>query len=75
MNDEEYEDFKNYTLNIKGLDCLDEKMLGMLIDSLVEFYIDKYGIDSLADSEPEKPDFQVENLNIANDYLKKFKLQ
>jgi hypothetical protein len=47
----------------------------MLIDSLVEFYIDKYGIDSLADSEPEKPDFQVENLNIANDYLKKFKLQ
>lgn len=44
MNDDEYEDFKQYTLKIQGLDCLDEQMLGALIDSLVDFYTDRKSV-------------------------------
>lgn len=73
MNDDEYEDFKQYTLNIKGLDCLDEKMLGTLIDSLVDYYTSKFGLD-MAIEEPEKPEYDAENLDVAKDYLKKFRL-
>lgn len=73
--DDEYEEFKQYQLNIQGIDCLDEKMLGTLIDSLVDFYIEKYGIDSLGGVEPDKPEYDAENLDVANSYLKKFRLQ
>jgi hypothetical protein len=73
MNDDEYEDFKQYTLKIQGLNCLDEQMLGALIDSLVDFYTSKFGLDMSID-EPEKPVYDAENLDIAKDYLKKFRL-
>lgn len=73
MNDDEYEDFKQYTLNIKGLDCLDEKMLGTLIDNLVDYYTSKFGLDMSID-EPEKPQYDAENLDVAKDYLKKFRI-
>lgn len=73
MNDDEYEDFKQYTLKIQGLDCLDEQMLGALIDSLVDFYTSKFGLDMSID-EPEKPVYDAENLDIAKDYLKKYRL-
>jgi CRISPR/Cas system endoribonuclease Cas6 (RAMP superfamily) len=66
---------KNYKMNIMGLENLDEKMLAELIDNLVELYIQNYGIDfKLEDDEPEKPDFKTENLDIAKNYLQKFRL-
>jgi hypothetical protein len=79
MNDDEYEDFKQYQLNIKGLDCLDEQMLGALIDSLVDYYASKFGLDMTlchftTPDEPEKPVYDAENLDVAKDYLKKFRL-
>jgi hypothetical protein len=49
-------------------------MLGMLIDSLVEMYEVKYGIDISLD-EPEKPVYDAENVGFAKDYLKKFRLK
>ena len=73
MEKDEYEDFKQYQLNIQGLDCLDEKMLGTLIDSLVDYYTSKFGLDMSID-EPEKPQYDAENLDVAKDYLKKFRI-
>ena len=71
MNDDE--DFNQYKLNIKGLDCLDEKMLGTLIDSLVDYYSSKFGLD-MAIEEPDKPEYDAEKLDVAKNYLKKFRL-
>jgi hypothetical protein len=69
MNDDE----KQYQLNFKGLDLLDEKMLGALIDNLVDFYVDKFGLDTSIE-EPDKPEYSVEKLDVVKDYLKKFRL-
>jgi hypothetical protein len=71
MHDDE--DYKQYKLNINGLDCLDEKMLGTLIDSLVDYYTSKFGL-GMAIEEPEKPEYDAENLDVAKDYLKKFRI-
>jgi hypothetical protein len=71
MNDDE--DYKQYKLNIKGLDFLDEKMLGTLIDSLVDYYSSKFGLD-IAIEEPDKPEYDIEKLDVAKDYLKKFRI-
>lgn len=71
MHDDE--DYKQYKLNINGLDCLDEKMLGTLIDSLVDYYTSKFGLD-MAIEEPEKPEYDAENLDVAKNYLKKFRI-
>lgn len=72
MNDDE--DINQYRLHIRGIDCLDEKMLGTLIDSLVDYYASKFGLDIPLD-EPDKPEYDAENLDVAKDYLKKFRLQ
>jgi hypothetical protein len=65
---------KKIKINVAGINDLDEEMLGMLIDSLVELYQNKYGLDILLD-EPDKPEYDAENLDVAKDYLKKFRLQ
>ena len=68
---------KNYKIHFEGIDSLNEETLGMLIDSLVGLYQTKYGI-SLGDielDEPEVPDYNTENLDIAKNYLKKYRLQ
>jgi hypothetical protein len=64
---------KKIRINIAGIEGLNEEMLGMLIDSLVEMYEEKYGIDISLD-EPEKPVYDAENIDFVKDYLKKFRL-
>lgn len=65
---------KDIKINLMGFQELDEQILGMLIDSLVELYQEKYGLDISID-EPDKPEYDAENLDIAKNYLKKFRLQ
>jgi hypothetical protein len=71
---------KNYKMNIMGLENLDEKMLAELIDNLVELYIQNYGLnlqvedEMLRNEKPSKPEFEVENLDLAKSYLKKYRL-
>jgi len=65
---------KDIRVNLAGIELLDEQMLGMLIDSLVEVYQNKYGLDISLD-EPEKPVYDAENVDVAKNYLKKFRLQ
>lgn len=64
---------KDIRINLAGIEMLDEQMLGMLIDSLVDIYQVKYGLDISLD-EPEKPVYDAENLDSVKDYLKKFRL-
>jgi hypothetical protein len=65
---------KDIRVNLAGIELLDEQMLGMLIDSLVEVYQNKYGLDISLD-EPEKPVYDAENVDVAKNYLKKFRLK
>jgi len=71
---EYFMDDKKFNIKVAGVDELDEQMLGMLIDTLVEFYQNKFGLDITLD-EPEKPVYDAENVDFAKDYLKKFRLQ
>lgn len=68
---------KNIKIQLGGLENLDEETLGMLIDSLVEFYQNKYGMSlgKIELDEPEIPDYNEENFDLAKNYLKKFRLQ
>jgi len=65
---------KDIRINLQGFQELNEQVLGLLIDSLVEMYEVKYGIDISLD-EPEKPVYDAENVDFAKDYLKKFRLK
>jgi hypothetical protein len=67
---------KNIRVNLDGLKMMDERMLAALIDNLVEYYVDTYGLDDLSDipQVPNKPLYDCEDLSIAKDYLKKFRL-
>ena len=67
-------DDKNIKINLHGFQELNEQVLGLLIDSLVEMYEEKYGLDISLD-EPEKPVYDAENVDFAKDYLKKFRLK
>lgn len=64
---------KNYKINIAGVETLDEETLGMLIDCLVDLYSAKFGL-SIALEEPERPRYDAEDLSVAKDYLKKYRL-
>ena len=64
---------KSYTMRVEGVEHLNEETLGMLIDGLVELYQKKYGLDISID-EPDKPEYDAENLDIAKNYLKKYRL-
>ena len=68
---------KDIRVNLDGLKMMDERMLAALIDSLVEYYTNTFGLDDLSDipQEPSKPSYDCEDLSIAKEYLKKFRLQ
>ena len=66
---------KNYKIHFEGFENLDEKTLGMLIDSLVGLYQTKYGIElHIEDDEPELPEYEFENTDLAKHYLQKYRL-
>lgn len=64
---------KSYTMKVQGVEHLNEETLGMLIDGLVDLYTSKFGLDMSID-EPDKPVYDAENLDVAKDYLKKFRI-
>lgn len=70
MNDREIR------VNLDALKMMDERMLAAVIDSLVEYYANNYGLEDLSDipQQPKKPSYDYEDLSIAKDYLKKYRL-
>lgn len=68
-------DKDNIRINLDGLKMLDEKMLALLIDNLVEYYADTFGLDNLSDIPPSKPNYDCEDTTMAKEYLKKFRLK
>ena len=65
---------KNIKISVAGADQLDEEMLGLLIDSLVDVYMNKFGL-KINLNEPEKPNYDAEDVDFAKNYLKKYRLQ
>jgi hypothetical protein len=67
---------KEVRVNLDGLKALDERLLAAVIDSLVEYYAENYGLEDLSDipQAPSKPSYECEDLSIAKDYLKKYRL-
>jgi hypothetical protein len=67
---------KEVRVNLDGLKSLDERLLAAVIDSLVEYYAENYGLEDLSDipQTPRKPSYDCEDLSIAKEYLKKYRL-
>ena len=65
---------KNLKINLVGVDNLTEEVLGTLIDTLVELYTVKFGLNIDID-EPEVPEYDAEDIDFAKNYLKKYRLQ
>jgi len=67
---------KNIRVNLDGLKALDERLLAAVIDSLVEYYAETYSLEDLSDIPeiPSKPLYDCEDLSIAKNYLKKYRL-
>jgi hypothetical protein len=67
---------KEVRVNLDGLKSLDERLLAAVIDSLVEYYAENYGLEDLSDipQTPSKPSYDYEDLSIAKEYLKKYRL-
>ena len=65
---------KDIRVNLDGLKMMDERMLAALIDSLVDYYTENYGLDNLSDIPPSKPTYDYEDTTLAKEYLKKFRL-
>jgi len=65
---------KNLKINLVGVDTLSEEVLGTLIDNLVDLYTAKFGL-GITLEEPERPQYDAEDLSIAKDYLKQYRLQ
>jgi len=68
---------KEVRVNLDGLKLLDERLLAAVIDSLVEYYAENYGLDNLSDIPvaPRKPSYDCEDLSVAKEYLKKFRIK
>jgi len=66
---------KKINVSLLGLDNLDKETLELLIDSLVEYYTNSYGLDFGDIGEPEKPTYETETVTDATEYLKKFRLK
>ena len=68
---------KDIRINLDGLKMLDARMLASLIDNLVEYYAENYGLEDLSDipQVPSKPSYDCEDLSTAKEYLKKFRIE
>jgi hypothetical protein len=67
---------KNIRVNLGSIaSVLDKEQFEILIDAMVEKYVELYGLDNLTIDEPIKPDYDCENLSEAKSYLKKFQLK
>lgn len=67
---------KNIRIDLGGLtSMLDKEQFGMLIDAMVDKYVELYGLDNFMNDEPTKPEYDCENLTQASSYLKKFQLK
>ena len=64
---------KKPKINLVGVDTLSEEVLGTLIDNLVDLYTSKFGL-GITLEEPERPRYDEEDLSVAKDYLKKYRL-
>jgi hypothetical protein len=63
--------------DMEDVENLNEPELSLLIDSLIDLYCSKFGVngmDDLLELEPDKPDFSIENLSTAKDILKNYRL-
>jgi hypothetical protein len=68
---------KEVRVNLDGLKMLDERLLAAVIDSLVEYYAENYGLTDLSDipqPPPSKPSYECEDLSIAKEYLQKYRI-
>ena len=66
---------KNIRIDLGGItSMLDKEQFGLLIDAMVDKYVELYGLDNLMNDEPIKPNYDCENISEASAYLKKFQL-
>ena len=62
-------------INLGGItSVLNKEQFGFLIDAMVEQYALLYGLEDMSSDEPLKPDYEFEDVSVANSYLKKFML-
>jgi hypothetical protein len=67
---------KNIRIDLGGItSMLDKEQFGLLIDAMVDKYVELYGLDNLMNDEPIKPNYDCENISEASVYLKKFQLK
>ena len=67
---------KNIRIDLGGItSMLDKEQFGLLIDAMVDKYIELYGLDNFMNDEPIKPSYDCENITEASVYLKKFQLK
>ena len=67
---------KNIRIDLGGItSMLDREQFGLLIDAMVDKYVELYGLDNLMNDEPIKPKYDCENITEASVYLKKFRLK
>jgi len=67
---------KNIRIDLGSIaSVLDKEQFEILIDAMVEKYIELYGLDNLTIDEPVKPNYNCENITDVSVYLKKFQLK
>lgn len=67
---------KNIRIDLGGItSMLDKEQFGLLIDAMVDKYVELYGLDNFLNDEPIKPKYDCENISEASSYLKKFQLK
>jgi hypothetical protein len=67
---------KNIRIDLGGItSVLDKEQFELLIDAMIEKYVELYGLDNFTHDEPIKPDYECENITEASAYLKKFRLK
>jgi hypothetical protein len=68
---------KNIQFDISSLvRTLNQEQLGMLIDTMIDLYVETYGLEDInfEQEKPEVPNYSLENTTSVKEYLKKFQL-